>query len=206
MKYVKMLGLAAVAAMALMAFAGAGTASASVLCKTATNPCTSAYPNGETIEGTLEKETTATLRNTETSIVNTCTGSSVKGSLTNGSSTVTAKGSVTAANLTWSGCSASGTATVTPGELEIHATTNGNGTVTAKGFAVTQIFAGLSCSYTAGTGVDLGTYNEAAKTINVNVVVNKDSNHSAFLCPSTAVWEAKYVITSPAGTVYVSAG
>jgi len=205
MKYVKMIGLAAMAAMALMAFAGAGTASASVLCQTATNPCTSPYSNGTTIEATLESGSTATLRDTSSSIVNTCTGSSVSGSLTNGSSTATAKGAVETKNLTWSGCTAEATTTVTPGEIEIHATTSGNGTVTAKGLVVTQRVSGLSCSYTAGTGINLGSYTESTKTINVNVVVSKDSNHSSFLCPSTAVWEAKYVITKPTGTVYVSA-
>jgi len=40
MKYVKMLRLAVVAT-ALMAFVGAGSASATVLCKTNTNPCSS---------------------------------------------------------------------------------------------------------------------------------------------------------------------
>src|SRR5262249_9880406 len=135
-----------------------------------------------------------------------CTGSSVSGSLTNGSSTATAKGAVAAANLTWSGCTAEKTTTVTPGEIEIHATSGGNGTVTATGFAVTQLVGGISCSYTAGSGVDLGTYTESTKTININVAVTKDSNHSSFACPSTAVWEAKYVITKPTGTVYISAG
>lgn len=39
MKYVKTLGCAAMAAMALMVFLGAGTASGTVLCKTAASPC-----------------------------------------------------------------------------------------------------------------------------------------------------------------------
>jgi hypothetical protein len=43
MKYLKMFGLAVVAAAALTAFLGAGSASATVLCKTAVNPC----PEGE---------------------------------------------------------------------------------------------------------------------------------------------------------------
>jgi hypothetical protein len=205
MKYLKTLGLGLMVAMALMAFAGAGTASASVLCTTATNPCTSPYANGTIVEGTLEKESTATFRSTEASIVGTCTGSSIGGSLTNGSSTVTAKVSVGTSNLTWSGCTDT-TDTITPGELEIHATTSGNGTVTARAITVTLHFAGLSCPYTAGTGVNLGTYTELTKTINVNTVVNLDSRHGGgFLCPSDMVWEAKYVITKPSGTVYVSA-
>lgn len=206
MKYVKMIGLAAVAAMALMAFAGAGTASASVLCKNGTNPCTEPYANGTTISASLEGET-AVLRNTESSIVNTCTGSSVTGALENGSGTATAKGKVETKGLTFSNCIDTPTETVTPGEIEIHATDDkGNGTVTAKGVTVTMPLFGVVCGFTAGGGVDLGTYTESTKTIHITAVVNKDPNHSpgGFLCPSTAVWEANYVITQPAGTVFVS--
>lgn len=39
MKQVKMLGLAAVAALGLMAIVGAGSASATELCSSNTNPC-----------------------------------------------------------------------------------------------------------------------------------------------------------------------
>src|SRR5512144_259426 len=57
MKYVKMLGLAAIAAAALMAFVGSSTASATILCKVtpetkgsvATCPEGQAYPGGTTI-------------------------------------------------------------------------------------------------------------------------------------------------------------
>jgi hypothetical protein len=55
MKYVKMLGLAAIAAAALMALAGVGTASATVLCKNNLNTkvCSERYTAGTKIEGTL---------------------------------------------------------------------------------------------------------------------------------------------------------
>jgi hypothetical protein len=51
MKYVKMLGLAAVAAVAAMAFVGAGSASATTLCKVNTSPCPEAsrYPVPSTV-------------------------------------------------------------------------------------------------------------------------------------------------------------
>jgi hypothetical protein len=54
MKHLKMLGLAAVAAMALTAFLGAGSASATVLCKTATNPCSETWPLGTPFDFSLE--------------------------------------------------------------------------------------------------------------------------------------------------------
>jgi hypothetical protein len=44
MKHLKMLGLAAMIAVGLAAFFAAGPASATVLCKTATNPCTEKWP------------------------------------------------------------------------------------------------------------------------------------------------------------------
>jgi len=97
MKYVKMLGLAAVAAAALMAFVGASTASATVLCKTAgtgsptgtTCPANQAYPAGTAItavnKGTVKLDTT--FKTIE------CSGSEVKGSTSNeGSATETVTG------------------------------------------------------------------------------------------------------------------
>lgn len=56
MKYLKMLGLAAVAAAALMAFVGAGTASAKegVLCSTTSNPCNSKWAAGTVIDFSLK--------------------------------------------------------------------------------------------------------------------------------------------------------
>jgi hypothetical protein len=55
MKYLKMLGLAAVAAMALTAVLGASSASAATfLCKTNANPCPEHYPTGTTLSGSLE--------------------------------------------------------------------------------------------------------------------------------------------------------
>ncbi len=54
MKHLKILGLAVVAAAALTAFVGVGSASATALCKVGnmtTNTCTSAYPSGTVIKG-----------------------------------------------------------------------------------------------------------------------------------------------------------
>ncbi len=69
MKHVKLLGLIAVAAMALMALLGAGTASATVLCKTTTDPC----PAGETYSGTV------TVKGCEVTTNNALFGSCVYG-------------------------------------------------------------------------------------------------------------------------------
>src|SRR5215470_1129708 len=95
MKYVKMLGLAAVAAMGLMAFLGASTASATVACKTQlTANCHSsgwAYPAGTLWDASLEPGSTAILEATSGgTLEDTCTESTVAGKQENtGSSSET---------------------------------------------------------------------------------------------------------------------
>ena len=208
MKYVKMLGLAAVAAMALMAFIGASSASATVLCSESgkTTNCASSgkdYAAATTISASLDSGTSAVLKTTGGLIENTCTTSTVEGPTANtGGATETVRGTVEAAKLTFSNCS--NTTDVTEGgELEIHwISGTDNGTLTAKNFAVTQILAGITCTYTAGTGTDLGTVTGGSPaTLDVNAVVNKSAG--GFACPSTAVWVANYTVTSPS-PLYVS--
>lgn len=208
MKYLKMIGLAAVAAMALMAFAGAGTASAAgVLCSTATNPCTSKWAAKTAMEFTLKTGTSAKLTTTEGTVLDTCTGSSVSGTLTENpnSTTKNATGTVATAGLTWSGCSVT-TSTLEGGTLEVEAGASGAGTVKAKGFKVTTN-TGLfgSCVFTAGTGTTLGTLSEGtagSSTLVVNANVTRESG----LCPNSAKWVAEYTLTKPTGTtLYVSA-
>jgi hypothetical protein len=201
MKYLKMLGLAAVAAMALTAFIGASSASATVLCTTTSTPCGAEW-HVDKIQSTLKKGTTAKLHSTGGSLEATCTeSSSTANKKITGNSTETATGEVTAANLTWGGCSQT-TDTLAGGELEVHSITGSdNGTVTAKGFEVTVIIAGVSCIFGAQTGVDLGTLTSGANaTLDINAVVKKTGG--SFLCPSNSVWEGEYVVTDHT-TLYV---
>jgi hypothetical protein len=194
MKYLKILGLAAVAAMALMAFAG--SASATKLYSGA-----SPLGAGTEIKSSLASGTSATLTDTEGHTLDTCTGSTVVGKTSNaGSSTETVKGTIATTGLTWSGCTVA-TSTTEGGELEIHhiaGTTNG--TVTAKGFKVsinTVLFG--NCVYTAGTTpIHLGTLTGVTSlnaTLHINAIVNKSSG----ICNSTAKWVGTYSVTSPAG-------
>jgi hypothetical protein len=208
MKYIKMLGLAAVAAMALMAV-GAGTASATVLCETTTNTttCGSAWdvPSGTSLEFSIKSGTTATLRDTSGFLNDTCTGSTVTGPTANtGSSSTTVTGTITQPNLTWSGCTQT-TATTAGGTLEIHhiAGTD-NGTVTANGFKVTVLFPfNITCIFET-KNLDIGTLTEGKPaTMDINAVVTSESKN----CPTTSKWEGTYVMTSPANTtVGVTAG
>ncbi|MGN6816508.1 MAG: hypothetical protein ACTHK3_10560 [Solirubrobacterales bacterium] len=201
MKYLKMLGLAAVAAMAVMAFFGASSASATVLCTTTTAPCGTGWHVDKTV-GTAIGSTS--LHSTGGALEATCTeSSSTAEKSTTGSSTTTPVGTVAKAGLTWGGCNQI-TETLEGGELEIHqiAGTH-NGTVTAKGFKVTVVIGGLSCTFGAGTGIHLGVLTGGDPAIlHANAVVNKVAG--GFLCPADSVWEATYQITNHT-SVYVVA-
>lgn len=204
MRYIKMLGLAAVAAAALMAFVGAGTASATTLCKTvpdASGNCEAAwhYPVGTTIHATQEPGTTANLENTSGSTLDTCTESTIHGvTTTTGSATETVKGHIDA--ISWGSgttpCTAT-TDTLALGTLEVHAELpHGRGTLTGAGSKVTVNIFGVSCVYGTGTGTDLGTVTGGnPATIDVNAVIKKEEG--GFLCPETTKWTASYIVTSP---------
>ena len=204
MKYVKMLGLAAVAAMALMAFAGAGTASATVLCKTQlTTGCAAAgWDYSGTIEASIDPGSNARLETTGGLLRVTCTESTVTGSSSTGggSSTETVSGTVATANLTWGGCGAEHpTATLEGGTLEVHHITGtDNGTLTGIGFKVTTTILGETCIFTAGAGSDLGTVTGGAMaTMDLNGIVELVSSGSGSNCPATGRWTGNYTVTNP---------
>ncbi len=200
MKHLKMLSLAAVAAMALMAF-GAGTASATELYQLKTSAAPATLAKGTVIDASL---TGSAKLESGGEVLDTCTGGTVKGKTTTaGSSTSTVSGNIE--ELTWTNCTKP-TTTVKNGSLEIHHISGGtSGTVTGSGSEVTinGIF-GTSCVYGTGAGTDLGTLVGATgphshATLAINTSVPRISG--GFLCPSTAVWNANYTVTSPVGLV-----
>ena len=206
MKYLKMLALAAVAAMALTAFLGAGSASATVLCKTQmTEGCHAAgwaYPKGTLIDASLEAGTTLRLKDTAGNTLVTCTASTVKGETTNtGSSTETPDGIVSV--LTFAPCDST-VHTIKTGILEVHwIPGTDNGTLTSKEAEVTVTIFGVSCGYSTGNGTDVGIATGGSMgTGDFNAIVKK--SNGGFLCPETAVWEGAYTITEPAGAFYIS--
>jgi hypothetical protein len=193
MRYLKVLGLAAVAAMAMMAFLGTSGASATVLCTTTSTPCGSTW-HVDTLELSLVKGSTAVLEMPEAKIVDTCTGSTMKWTKkATGSSTTTPVGEVTAANLTWTGCTQQ-TKTLAGGELEVHWENNGtdNGAVTAIGFQVT-ISMGVSCVYTAGAGLEIGELIGDTDLMHVETLLEKTGG---IFCPPIGKFTATYTITN----------
>jgi hypothetical protein len=201
-KHLKMFGLAAMAAMALMAFAGVGSASATVLCHKAETPCSQKWSVGTEPEFIVRPETTARWFSGANTLMS-CTGGDLKGTITNaGGSSQTVKIGIN--TFAWTSCNV-GNTTLENGELEVHSISGStNGTLTLKGFTTkietTQYG---TCIYTSGaTGVDLGTLT-ASKTgqaiIDIIVVLTKKEG-SSFLCPTTIEWWEEWTQTKPSET------
>jgi hypothetical protein len=197
MKYLKMLGLAAVAAMALMAFLGAGTASATTLCTTTETPCTGSWLITPTNDPHLVATQTGTgiLQEDKTENAATyvsCTGSEMTAlSTKTGNSTETPTGEVK--TLSWSGCTST-VNTVALGTIEVHHIEGtDHGTVTSSGTEVTTNIIGVSCTF---KGTDLGTLTGGASP-SMDIKATVDKTAGSFLCPPHATWTATYNITEP---------
>jgi hypothetical protein len=194
MKYLKMLGLAAVAAMALTAFLAASASATEIYSNGVTQGA------GTTIESTLKATTSALLKDTGGSTNDTCTGSTVSGKTANaGGSGVNVTGSIS--SLAFTGC----THTTDPlknadgtfGKLELKWTSGTNATVISKESRVTvqsTVF-GISCTANTGEGTTLGTLATAAGT-NAVMTINAVINMGAFCGDST--WTGTYIVTKPA--------
>jgi hypothetical protein len=189
MKHLKMFGLAAMAAMALLGLVAA-SASATALYSGATK-----LGAGTEIKSSLTG--TATLTTTEGTVLDTCAGGEVNGKTSNaGGAAETVKGKVEKTGVTWSSCTFT-TDTLEGGELEIHWTSLLKGLLKGIRFKVT-INTGIfgSCVFTLGTGTTLGELTGSTTTnavMDINAVATRESG----LCPSTAKWVGTYKVTSP---------
>jgi hypothetical protein len=189
MKHLKMLGLAAIAALGLMAFVGASSASATTLFTNSnlTNP----YAAGTTVTLSTIRSSIFTGSGGETTM--TCTGSSIKGSTSNETGTTI---SLSISSLTWFGCSTT-TDTVANGSLSIEKTGTSEGKVAGSGSQWTYTVFGVSCTYGTGTGTTLGTLTggEVPKLVINGASLTKTAG--GFLCPTTTGWDAEYTFTEP---------
>ena len=189
-----MLGLAAIAALGLMAFVGAGTASATTLSTDAAG--TVKYAAGQEIHSTLKSGNSAILANTAGETIATCTTSTVKGNIVTATGTWVS-GSIS--SLTWGqegGKCSQTTDTLANGSLEIMKTGADEGEVIGKGSKVTLSIFGVSCVYGTGEGTKLGTIKggEAPELIIKAALARIEGG---FLCPTTGTWTATYVVTTP---------
>ncbi|HET7510986.1 MAG TPA: hypothetical protein VFJ65_12150 [Solirubrobacterales bacterium] len=198
MKYVKTPGLPVCVAAALMALAGAGAATASVLCKNngSTSICSENYPSGTEIKSSLSTGTKAVLK-TEFKTVE-CSKSTVAGKPENGGdATESIKGSVEA--LTFEECNCE-VKVLKKGTLEIHwISGSNNGTVTENGAEVTvncsTIFGTVHCFYVTEK-TDLGILS-GGNPAKLSAKATIPHLTTSGLCSATASWEATYEATSP---------
>lgn len=197
MQYAKMVALAAVAAGALMAFIGAGTASATVICSTTIETCPTAQKWGAIpLDFSIPSGSSLNLTKTNGESLDKCSVSTIKGKITNtGSSTQTVTGPIE--SLTWSSCTFS-TVTLKTAPLEVHHIAGtSNGTVTTDGIievTINTVFFG-SCIFKFTNGVSLGDLKEGKPgTFAVNAVADVSGGVA---CPETGIWSANYTVTEP---------
>jgi hypothetical protein len=207
MKHLKIIGLAAVAAMAITAFAAA-SASASELCSTNTSPCTGTmYMPGTAVSAS----STSAVLTTSGGLVNptvTCKKSSTGGeTTTTGGVGTTVNGSLS--SLTFSECThnlasppentCTATAVNLPYLAKGTATGGGNGTLKVESGGKGNPGAKVECK-----GLPTCTYSAASVTLDVTggnpatVVANKEAlSGGAFPCPPNAQWTATYTVNAP---------
>jgi hypothetical protein len=187
MKFTKILGVAAAAALALMAFASTASAATTLEIEGVTQ-------NKEVaIEATIASGGSVLLADTFGVSQNTCTASTVKGHTVTPFTGTTVGGPIT--TLGWTGCSQGNPTVHKPGTLSVEekaGTTNG--TVRSSGAEVTvpTPFGTITCT-TSNT--DLGTLN-GVKTGNATLTIN-----AVLSCTGvgTAKWTGTYTVTSPKG-------
>lgn len=202
-KYTKMLGLAAVAALALMAFVGtSGAAASAKVCSTAGTgaACAAGHGNEYTTQNLAASTgagvATLTSGFARVECPSTMTGTSTHG----GSGTITALnfavasctstlGSCTVAkatNLPWNSTAVKTTAP--NGKLEVSSTVGGEFTC-----------GGVNCQYSApnaGTkGEVVVTGGEPAKVTATKVPMSKIGG--SFFCSATSEWDGVYTVTTP---------
>jgi hypothetical protein len=187
MRNLKMLGLAAVAAAALMALVGAGPASATVLCEgtpAAGTDCATKVASGSTLSGSLESGTSALLKGPFGETIATCTESTVSGPTSNtGSTTETVKGNIT--TLTFAKCNHPVTVKAN-GSLEAHyiaGTDNGIVTSTGATVIIDETLFG-ACQYATNAtsiGTATGKY-PSAGTFDLNAKISSENG-----CPQASL-------------------
>jgi hypothetical protein len=189
MKRILLLSLLATTALVI---ASTGAASATVLCKTATEPCSSVWPAGTTLQASLKSGSQFTLEAGFTTIA--CTETSMKGEVTNaGPGNVS--GPIT--SISFGGC---GSVTVdvltSKGTFSIESGSGGNGAVTLTGVEVTFSYLGTSCVYGFGFGTSVGQLSGGSMaSLTEEASVPKIAG--GFTCANPAKWKAPLTVTSP---------
>jgi hypothetical protein len=210
MKFIKMLGFSAVAAVAAMALLGAGSAMANTstsLCKVSTNPCPAAsqYASGTLVEGLA---TNPVLLGTFFGLTGTveCEHSVVSGT-TNAALGKPLTGTIKSIAFTGNCHSTFGgsctVTTVKTGTLDLLRTGSNVGTATSLGNEIKVSCSGFpSIECTFGGEPQLSVAGSPAKTLTASGATLVAVKGSA--CPSNPRWDAKYTIIQPSGSVFIN--
>jgi hypothetical protein len=200
MKYIKMLGLAAIAAAALTALVGVGSASAVTLCEeNVSTGCKVHVNSGGTID--FSAEDSVKLAGPFGITIDTCTVSTVQGTTGNtGADDTTTAVTGTVTTLTFTGCTHP-TKAIKNGTLSVTASgTAGNGSVTSSGATVEiselpNLFGNPPiCNYvTEKTSLGTLTASATASTFDIAATITSETAN----CPN-GTWSGHYVST---GTV-----
>jgi hypothetical protein len=203
MKHLKMLGLAVVAAAAFMAVIGAGMASATELCSTATTPCSGTKYSSTTINAMLVPATWTTFTTSITTV--TCTSSTIKAKTTSagGAGATAVTGESTAFEFT--GCTRTGgeSCTVKSTNLGNVSISGGSASETAKfDYNITtktgaHVECGffINCTFSVLSAL-LPSRNQVAGMPIIrpeNLALAKEGG----LCPESATWNGTYEATEP---------
>ncbi|HEY8501511.1 MAG TPA: hypothetical protein VIL21_02395 [Solirubrobacterales bacterium] len=199
MKYIKMLGLLAVAAGALMAFAGSASA-------------TEVTSEGKLYTGVIKATAGETTLHGIKTI--TCKKSTVEGAVETHGSSVTASGKIT--HLKFEECGTDHVTVLKPGTLTVHTEyktvvdanethtwvccepNNGNGTLTSSGAEITiQVTSlGISCIFTTNeTDIGRVTGGTTAK-LDIDSSSIPRTGHSIF-CGGSGEWTGSYTVNTP---------
>ena len=204
MKHIKTLGLCLLAALAVMAFGGAGTASATKLCSVNTSPCPAGntYGKGTAIKAQLVAGTTSTMNSGFVNI--SCTESTISGKTTSEGGAGAVTGSIS--SVTWKGCTSglgacTASALNTPWAAEVTGS-GGNGTMSISGPGGKFTCGGVTCEYGASKASVSVTGGNPATIKASSISFSKTGG--GFLCSSTASWSGTYEATAPKPLFIVS--
>lgn len=193
-------GGALAAALIAIAVMGAGSASATVLCNTATNPCVSVYPVETALSADQSSKNSILelVKSGESTELSRCSGEKLAASISNAGSALSPV--VASATLEPGECEGPPKTTLKFGPLEInHIEGTNDGTVTAGAVEFTVNVSGLDCKWNA-SNVNLGTLKGGSDhLLEVNILMARNS-----ICyPEYLLrWTATFTFTSPS-TLYV---
>jgi hypothetical protein len=198
MRDLKIPGLAAIAAMALVAVLGVGTAGASSI---KVFGAAGSLPTGTVIEASLEAGNSTVFEDSFGLTVATATGSTMAGTISRVTPTGQPKGALSVVSFspsahTWD--------VESKGELEIRniaGTTNGTVFSNGAKWKVFNTLLNQSCIANTGTGTDIGTLTGASSasskaTIDIMGTIEFEACSGSFFR-----WTGKYDVSKPLGLV-----